>query len=30
MAPELWTGQEYDSKVDVWALGICLFVMIYG
>ena len=30
MAPELITGQQYNSKVDVWALGTVFYEMITG
>lgn len=29
MAPEIISGQLYDSKVDVWALGCCLYQMLF-
>lgn len=30
MAPELLDGKEYDSKVDVWAAGICFYMMLFN
>ena len=30
MAPELCLEQEYDNKVDVWAVGVILFVLLTG
>ena len=30
MSPEMIQGKHYDSKVDVWALGILLFELIAG
>jgi len=30
MAPELLKGQVYDSKVDVWSLGIIFYEMLTG
>ncbi|EAY23304.1 CAMK family protein kinase [Trichomonas vaginalis G3] len=31
MAPEVLVGQPYDPlKVDVWALGVCFYSMIFG
>lgn len=30
MAPEVMKYQPYDNKVDIWALGVCLYRMIYG
>ena len=29
IAPEIMTG-FYDSKVDVWAIGVCLYIMLTG
>jgi serine/threonine protein kinase len=29
-SPELLTGQVYDEKVDVWAIGIMLFELVFG
>lgn len=29
MAPELWNGQKYDEKVDVYAAGIVLFELFH-
>ena len=28
MAPEIFKGQHYDFKVDIWALGVLLYRMI--
>ncbi len=30
MAPELCEQKAYDSKVDVWAVGVILYVMMSG
>jgi len=28
MAPEMWTGEAYTQGVDIWAMGVVLFVML--
>ena len=30
MAPELFKGVEYDHKVDTWALGVMVYMMLSG
>ena len=30
MAPEMLFENEYDEKIDVWALGILLYEMLHG
>lgn len=30
MAPEMFKGGKYDLKVDVWAMGCCVFIMLCG
>jgi serine/threonine protein kinase len=30
MAPEIFKKLNYDNKVDIWALGVLLFYMLFG
>lgn len=30
MAPEIWKGQKYDEKVDVWATGMIVYLLVAG
>ena len=30
MAPEIWKSQNYDTKVDIWALGILVYFLASG
>lgn len=30
MAPEILFGEEFDSSVDIWSMGVILFYMVYG
>ena len=30
MAPELVSGKPYDMKVDVWAVGVIMFILLAG
>lgn len=30
MAPEMFTSNKYGLKVDVWAMGCCVFIMLCG
>ena len=29
MAPEIWKGKPYTNKVDIWGLGVALFMMLH-
>ena len=30
MAPEIFKGNRYDSKVDVWAVGVSFYMLVYN
>lgn len=30
VSPEILKGEEYNEKIDVWALGVILFEMVFG
>jgi len=30
MAPEILGGKAYNSKADIWSLGILLYELLYG
>lgn len=30
MAPEMLSGDEYDEKVDIWALGVLVFKLFFS
>jgi serine/threonine protein kinase len=30
MAPEIFRKSVYDNKVDVWAIGVLMFRMLFG
>ena len=29
-APEIWRQETYDSKVDVWSIGVVFYELFYG
>lgn len=30
MAPEILGGKDYNSKADIWSIGICFYEMLMG
>jgi serine/threonine protein kinase len=30
MAPEIWSGKAYDSKVDIWSMGVVMYYLLSG
>lgn len=29
-APEIWIGEVWDERVDIWSCGFCIYFMLYG
>ncbi len=30
MAPEIWSGVEYNQKVDMWSVGVVMYYLLSG
>lgn len=30
MAPEIWNRHQYDHKVDIWAMGVILYILTFN
>lgn len=30
MAPEIWLGEKYNHKADVWSIGIIIYECLFG
>jgi serine/threonine-protein kinase ULK2 len=30
MAPEIWLGEKYDHKADLWSIGIIIYECLFG
>lgn len=30
MAPEIWGGDMYDEKVDIWSIGVVMYYLLSG
>ena len=30
MAPEIWRGESYSEKVDIWSIGIVMYYLLSG
>lgn len=30
MAPEIWEGNAYNEKVDIWSMGVVMYFLLSG
>ena len=30
MAPQIFAGSDYDSKVDIWSIGVVMYYLLSG
>ena len=30
MAPEIWAGETYSEKVDIWSIGVVMYYLLSG